>query len=171
VSSSARYEVHTGNYTLTSWPTTGKDTIIVQGGDLTINGNITKGTTIKGIIVLEDANGNKGNIYISKDVSNIAAVLYADKSIISGTSSSNYYSDANPSAQTATGQLFVQGSVISDNTIGGASVKPLKCPYNVNCATGDEVADSKTAKRYDLNYFRFYNGTDGAAPDVPAAGS
>lgn len=45
---------------------------------------------------------------------------------------------------------------------------PLKCPYNVTGCT-DQIA-----KRYDLNYFRFYTGTGasspGAAPGVPAAG-
>lgn len=103
---------------------------------------------MRGIIVLKDDTGVGGNIYITKDVKNIAAVLYADKSIISGNGTS-YYSDA----QTATGQLFIEGSIISDNTIGGASMTPLKCPYNV---TG---CNDIVAKRYDLNFFRFYDGT------------
>jgi len=49
-------------------------------------------------------------------------VLFSDKSIISGDSTAQpslkYYSDISPSAQTATGQLFLEGSIISDNTIG-----------------------------------------------------
>lgn len=38
---------------------------------------------MKGIIVLKNDAGVGGNIFIKKNVSNIAAVLYADKSIIS----------------------------------------------------------------------------------------
>lgn len=70
---------------------------------------------MKGIIVLKDDLGVGGKVFINKNVSNIAAVLYADKSIISGNHVSDvYYSDS----RTATGQLFIEGSVISDNTIG-----------------------------------------------------
>lgn len=65
-----------------------------------------------------------------------------------------FYSDS----KNATAQLFLRGSVISDNTIGGASMTPLKCPYG---ATG--TCSDQEAKRYDLNYFRFYDGTGVAA--------
>lgn len=51
---------------------------------------------------------------------------------------------------------------------------PLKCPYNVSCSTGNEINDNKIAKRYDLNYFRFYIGmtamSPGAATGVPNGG-
>ncbi|MDP2103569.1 MAG: hypothetical protein Q8K26_01450, partial [Candidatus Gracilibacteria bacterium] len=168
VPASARYEVHTGDYTIPEiWPV-GKDTIIIKGGDVTIDNNISNGSTMKSIIALKDSMGTGGKIKISKNVSNIAAVLYADKSIISGSSSIPYYSDTPPNIQTATGQLFIEGSIISDNTIGGASMTPLKCPYGAGTCTDQE------AKRYDLNYFRFYTGTGatspGAAIGVPSEG-
>lgn len=45
---------------------------------------------------------------------------------------------------------------------------PLKCPY------GAGTCDDQEAKRYDLNYFRFYTGTGasspGAAIGVPSGG-
>lgn len=45
---------------------------------------------------------------------------------------------------------------------------PAKCPY------GAGICDDREARRYDLNYFRFYVGTGatspGAASGVPAAG-
>ena len=109
---------------------------------------------MKGIIVLEDASGNGGTIYIQGSIKNISAALFADKSIISGSNSTTYYSDT----RSATNQLYIQGTLISDNTIGGASMTPLKCPYNV---TG---CDDITAKRYDLNYFRFYTGSGASDP-------
>lgn len=84
---------------------------------MTIGNNIANEASIKGIIVLKNDAGVGGKIYINKNVSNIAAVLYADKSIISGNASV-YYSDISPSSQTATGQLLIEGSIISDNTIG-----------------------------------------------------
>jgi hypothetical protein len=50
-------------------------------------------------------------------------VLFSDKSIISGEFPTppiplKYYSDTSLGTQTATGQLFLEGSIISDNTIG-----------------------------------------------------
>lgn len=127
-----------------------------------IDGDILNTTAnVRGIIVLEDAAGMGGNIYIKKNVSNIAAVLFTDKSILSGELTpalKDYYSDTVPSLQTATGQLFIEGSIISDNTIGGASMTPLKCPYNV-VGCSDVIA-----KRYDLNYFRFYKGIGATSP-------
>lgn len=84
---------------------------------MTIGNNIANEASIKGIIVLKNDAGVGGKIYINKNVSNIAAVLYADKSIVSGNPTT-YYSDISPSNQTATGQLLIEGSIISDNTIG-----------------------------------------------------
>lgn len=170
VPSSAKYAVYAGaTISDASWPA-GKDTIIVKWSDLTIDGNITNSSSsIKGIIVLKNDAGQGGNIYIKKNVFNIAAVLFADKSIISGELSPlKYYSDTPPITQTATGQLFLKGSIISDNTIGGASMTPLKCPYGAGSCTDQE------AKRYDLNYFRFYTGTNSSSPGsaalVPSGG-
>lgn len=113
---------------------------------------------MKGIIVLKKEDNTRGNIYITKDVKTIAAVLYADNSIISGNSST-FYSDN----KSATGQLLIQGSIISSNTIGGASMTPLVCPYNIT------TCNDVSAKRYDLNYFRFYDGVS-SAPGVPDIG-
>ena len=49
-------------------------------------------------------------------------------------------------------QLYIQGSLVSRNTIGGASVSRTQvvCPYNATCTY-------ESAIRYDLNYFRAYD--------------
>ncbi|EKD44298.1 MAG: hypothetical protein ACD_71C00181G0001, partial [uncultured bacterium (gcode 4)] len=64
VPASARYEVHTGDYTIPEiWPV-GKDTIIIKWGDVTIDSNISNGSTMKSIIALKDSMGTGGKIKI-----------------------------------------------------------------------------------------------------------
>lgn len=45
-------------------------------------------------------------------------------------------------------QLYIYGSIVSNNTIGGASKSPVECPYFV------ATCDLAKAKLYDLEYFR-----------------
>lgn len=47
-------------------------------------------------------------------------------------------------------QLWVLGSFISRNTIGGAAQGAAVCPFNTTSCTFE------TALQYDLNYFRDY---------------
>ena len=51
-------------------------------------------------------------------------------------------------------QLYIKGSLISYNTIGGANAEPLICPYGVS------VCDGTSATRFDLNYMRMYTAGD-----------
>nr|MDD3719917.1 hypothetical protein [Candidatus Gracilibacteria bacterium] len=135
-----------GDFTLNSWPS-GIDTIIVDGGDLIVNTDISKVTgSIKILITLKDANGTKGNIWIKNGVQKVYAALIADRAVLSGDGTI-YYSDS----KSANNQLFVKGSVISYNTIGGSSTTPSSCPYYVT-----STCDLQTSKRYDFNHFRSY---------------
>lgn len=134
--------------TLVSWK---EDTVIVRGADLIITDNITKSALNKlnAIVVLRE-NGVGWNIWISEDVQFISAVIFADGHLFSGNGIT-YYSDT---PMTAKDQLFIKGSVVSHNTIGGASDSSgPKCPYRFNSSS---VCDDKEAKRYDLNHFRYY---------------
>ena len=160
VPADANYKVFSADTTIND-SSFDKATIIVRGANVVINGDITSGAQMKGIIAIKDDAGNGGNIYITKDVKNISAVLYADENVVSGPSAGTFYSDT----KSATNQLFLLGSIISNNTIGGASMIPYVCPYNVT------TCDNTTSKHYDLNYFRFYTGdTSMSAVGVPAGG-
>ena len=66
-------------------------------------------------------------------------------------------------------QLYILGSLFSENTIGGAREVPKECPYYIaNCSTAD------IAQKYDLNYMRRYvledHDNDSSTPDIPANG-
>ncbi len=50
-----------------------------------------------------------------------------------------------------TNQLYINGSVISRNTIGGSQKTPLSCPYTI------EVCNKDDSAIYDWNYFRTYD--------------
>ena len=81
---------------------------------------------ILGLIVLEDTDGNGGNIYIEPNVTDISAVLYADKSIMTaldnqspfGRISTTEQFDGNSDEVDVSDQLYIYGSLFSENTIG-----------------------------------------------------
>lgn len=50
---------------------------------------------------------------------------------------------------TGSKQLYIHGSIISNNTLGGASKASRECPYFDNTSCG-----SVKAKKYDLEYLR-----------------
>lgn len=147
-------KLYNGNTTLTSWPT-GKDTIIVNGGNLYLENDISKSTGIvKAIIVTKKADKTWGNIFVKNNVQKINAVLIAEWWLISGTSSA-YYADANNGA---VDQLYIYGSLFSNNTVWGSSKATPSCPFDVTSG-----CNLQKAKRYDLNHFRHYiNGVAGA---------
>jgi hypothetical protein len=111
-----------------------KRTVIVEGEDVVINRNIPLQDRPLAIIVLKDqTTGSGGMIRIATGVTDIHATLIAEDTI-RGTGSA---------------QLYIHGSIISNNTLGGASKTPRECPYfdNASCTLAK-------AKRYDLEYLR-----------------
>ena len=98
------------------------DTLIVRGGDLTIDENID---TSIGIIVLKDDNGVGGNIHINNNVTRVNANIYAD-GIVSGTNTPR-------KVEEGALQLVLVGSLFSSNTIGtGATDSDLNNLRNAN---------------------------------------
>jgi hypothetical protein len=101
--------------------------IIVEGGDIYIDSTVPPDSDVQSprtFIAIKDANGKGGNIFIGKSVKNIYASLVAEGSIFSGegrpdANASNKYNDtlAEVNALPAI-QLFINGTVISRNTIG-----------------------------------------------------
>ena len=98
------------------------DTLIIRGGNLTIDKDIT---TPIGIIVLKDDAGNGGDITVNGDVTRINANIYAD-GVLTGVR-------APRSAEEGDLQLVLVGSLFSSNTIGkGDRDKDLNNVRNAN---------------------------------------
>lgn len=146
----ANIDYKTSNYTLNAWPS-GKDTIIIKWWDLIITGNIIKTSSDKlnSIVILRE-NGVWGNIWIDKNVQFVSAIIYVDGHLLSWNGTT-YYSDSLPSQ--AKDQLFIKWSIISNNTIWGASKNPYVCPYRFDAS---QSCDEKQSRRYDLNHFRHF---------------
>jgi hypothetical protein len=108
-----------------------KRVIWTIGGDITITSGIDRDPDHPlAIIALADANGVWGHIIIQDTVTDIHATLISEKSI---RSSGNR-------------QLYIGGSVISSNTIGG-SVTNI-CPFYLSICTAVE------SRANDLDYIR-----------------
>lgn len=162
-------DVHLGNIGSTLiW--SGNRTVIVVGGNVYIDANLYNGAANPkpklGIIALKDLSSAtadaEGHVYIHKDVQNIQANIFADGSVFS-------YDDVNGIPGGALGepqwisltatenalkykQLLIEGSVASQNTIGGSGLsQPIK--GDGTWATGIEQA-----RLYDLNFLRYYTG-------------
>jgi len=129
---------------------TGKRTIIVKGANLYIKSDMyyTDVNSILGIIILKDENGNGGNLYIDPSVTNIIGSYIIDGSVISYNGSEIGVGDIS----TLKNQLYIYGSMVSENTIGGSRMSPNRCPslLNISPCTID------IAQKYDLNYLRRY---------------
>jgi hypothetical protein len=126
-------------------------TILIEWGNLYIKWNIdvSWSKSMLSIVVLKDSNWNGWNIYINPDVKYIKAVMYADKSLISYDGIKEL--DWNTNFSVLKNQLYIYGSVFSENTIGWSRADPFKCPYYVT-----SCPDQETAQKYDLNYLRRY---------------
>lgn len=130
--------------------------LIVVGWDISIDQDLTSDTeNPRWIIVLKDSNGNGGNIYVSSGVTRIDANIFAEGTLYSGEWAGNIYNDTSSEiTNLPPKQLYIVWSLSSRNTIGGASIFPLVCPYNTICNT------SVDATQYDLEYFRNYQPLD-----------
>jgi len=144
-----------------------KKTIVVEGWNLYIRSNMeyaNAGDDILGIVVLQDENGNGWNLYIHPDVTNIVWTIYVDKSVISYNWTNEL--DGNTEASVLNNQLYIFGSLFSENTIWGSRSSPLECPYYISvCSSTVE------AQKYDLNYLRRYfvaDTNDDGVKDTPS---
>ncbi len=129
-------------------------TVVVENGSIYISWNIINNSNkdILWIIALKGNNPQSWNIYIDPSVTDIHAVMYADKSLISYNGSEIDGNTLN-SMDILRHQLYIYGSIFSENTIGGSRKNPVECPFYVqesNCTLAQE------AQKYDLNYLRRY---------------
>ncbi len=110
----ADYAIYTGNQTLTDASFTDKRTIIVIGGDIMIDTNISLHSHPIAIIALTNNSNQGGSIRIKWNITDIHSSLIAEHGITSEVSNS---------------QLYIHGSIISANP--PQEVAPTSCPYYV----------------------------------------
>lgn len=162
---------------------TGERTIIVIGGNVHIESNLIPSALPGspkpklGIIVLKDLTRpnvqNTGNIYIDPSVTNIQANMFADGAVFSECDpaqctlgqfgESIYNSDTDAKNALKFSQLRIEGSIASQNTIGGASIPVKAGPPATGPILGDGTLAAgpnalMRARAYDLNYLRYYSG-------------
>ena len=122
-----------------------KKSYITLGCDIVINSDVWGNI---GIISLKDESWRGGNIWIDKDVKNMAAFLYSDNAVFAGNGMT-YYGWYMTNAPEKQNQLYIHWSLFSQNTIGGsAQISAPVCPGGVQPCTVD------IALRYDYNHFR-----------------
>lgn len=157
----------------------GERTLIVMGGSVYIDNNIYNGPGISpkpklGIIVLQDLNiphTTAGNVYIAPNVTNIQGVNIAapDGSVFpynpalapqytnqDGLPTFDASGPNSAEELLKTHQLFFEGSIASQNTIGGSVQDPLLLGNGKTVSLDND--NRRIARLYDLNYLRYYTG-------------
>jgi hypothetical protein len=182
-----------------SW--TGNKTIVVVGGYLKINSNILPAGAGAakprlGIIVMKDYSNTDnpnpkmaGNVYIESKVRDVQANIvatdgallsYVDDSahgIVKVTGLPKFSSTDDMEASLKSNQLWISGSLASNNTIGGATATTDTGNKMFNGLCQVET-DPVRARLFDLNYLRQYlgeyqrdaNGAPVKGNKVPATG-
>jgi len=179
------YYVNNGNLVLESLLWCGERTFIVTGGNVYIKSNLFMTTIIDlycggvkpklGIIALKDLASSplvqqqQGHIYIDPSVTNIEANIFADGSVFSApVASAAPFVPTNALGEPTFAaavidqenalkytQLFIQGSMASQNTVGGASLALPIIGTGEVASASDKLLQSRM---YDLNYLRYYTG-------------
>jgi hypothetical protein len=168
----------------------GPITLIIRGGNLFIRDDIFIGEGSNlGIIMLSSreysSEGKEGNIIIDPSVTHLEGVFYADGSFLSGI---DYDYDGSGTTHpngiieeeevfdgfVATGgeftssdfgnQLFIKGSIVSQNTVGGTSSSTIPVdawqPYEcisgecTDCSDTGLICSKNAAMRYDFSFMR-----------------
>lgn len=144
-----------GSSIASQFPSSSIDSLILVWWDILIGTGIYESYPKKypkGIIVLKNEKGVGWNIYIAPDVKIIESSLFAEGTIYSGTDKDNIENATMQQvASLPENQLYIHGSLMSRNTIGGAlEFGGAVCPYN------EITCDYASAIKFDLNYFRNY---------------
>lgn len=129
----------------------GSKTLVVEWWDILINWNITDTLGDDDIlwIIAIQKDGIWGNIIIDSGVTDIHAIMYADRSLLSSVGWS--IADGNTFDSDLANQLYIRGSLFSENTIWWAINSPYTCPF-----FEDNTCDEVIAKKYDLSFLRRY---------------
>lgn len=131
-------------------------TLVVVGGNVYINGDVTNGRL--GVIALRDG-GVGGNVYVAPDVVELYANFFLDGALYSYDGTTTYEEEpswANEETRTAVllNQLYLNGSVVSRNTVNGATDLDGDGYYELG--DGTTTQDELVAREHDLNKIREY---------------
>jgi hypothetical protein len=133
-----------------SWNLWTDNTIIILWADAYITWDLE----VWWIIVLKDDDWNGWKIYIDPDVAKIKALIYSDKSAISY---STVWGEISPNNgwtyEVLKNQLYIHGSLFSENTIWGSRLATPVCPF-YKYSDSSFVCDLNESQKYDLNYLR-----------------
>lgn len=161
---------------------TGERTIVTVGGNIYVDQDLYNAAGSPrpklGLIALKDysaaagTHNMQGHVYIHNTVTNVQANIFADGSVFSYyDKSQGFHGDGRPvfadvneyEDKTRYYQLFIEGSVASQNTIGGSTRMP-----RID-GLGKEVgSDVLRARQYDLNFLKMYTGLINRALDGTA---
>lgn len=137
-------------------------TLVVLGGDVYIEGNLTNGRL--GVIALRD-NGIGGNVYVAPIVTELYANFFLDGGFFSYSGDSASISTegeptwVNDETRMATllNQLYLNGSLVSRNTVNGSTGSEGSdgvTYYDVG--DGTLTSSYTVAREHDLNLIRQY---------------
>lgn len=161
---------------------TGERTIVTTGGNIYIDQDLYNAAISPrpklGLIALKDFSASaevqamQGHVYIHNTVTNVQANIFADGSVFSYyDKAQGFQPDGRPvfadvndyEDKTRYHQLFIEGSVASQNTIGGSTRMPRIDGMGIEVGS-----DVLRARQYDLNFLRMYTGLINRAPDGTA---
>lgn len=165
------------NFSTGNW--SGKWVIVSDGGNIFVDKNLypgNKDTSKISLIAFRSAVPEDyyktGNIYIHPDVTDIVATIVAGGSVFSysgthadldATTGEPEWADYSAMIAALKTQLFVQGAISSNNTIGGANTDQGKNPKPYLLSGGGKIiplpaslTDRMKAQYYDLNYLRMF---------------
>ncbi len=136
----------------TTFPSSSVDSLIIIWGDLIIDRDIldTTWSLPKGIIILKNEDWIGGNIIVQNTVKKIESSIFTQWSLYSGNTKTDLYNDTIQEITTLwENQLYIHGSLLSRNTIGGSFTTPT-----ATCVYWEQNCTNELSIRYDLNYFR-----------------
>lgn len=138
-----------------SWNIVWEKTLIVENWNVYIDGNVTGPWNLWIIVLHSDV--MTWNVYINPSVRDIHASMFVDRSILSYNGS---VLDGNTSATVLENQLYIYGSIFSENTIGTSRSTVPVCPFHVPSTS----CTREEAQAYDFNYLRRYFINAGGDP-------
>jgi hypothetical protein len=151
-----------GDVTVGDITVLGQKTLIVEGGNVFLQGNITYNSPNDslGIIILQGLASENKNLYIEPAVTDINCIAYVEGSVMSWHPGLNKpYDGFNTTGTDLLDQLYFHGTIISHNTLGGSRKDPPELPLGVSIAGFNllpAIQQLKTAQAFDLKYLRQY---------------
>lgn len=131
-------------------------TLVTIGGNVYINGNITNCRL--GVIALR-VNDVGGNVDVAPDVTELYANFFLDGAFYSYNGSTTYadepsWTNDETRVRTLLNQLYLNGSLVSRNTVNGADNTDGDGIYDVG--DGTTTTNYAIAREHDLNMIRQY---------------